>query len=133
LGGGLDPVAVGGPLLGGQARQARVAGAAARGVVDDLAQDIRVAGVPGGLHTHVRQDLVQAHPPPLRRPPGHLACGAQRQRLDRRVGVCRGVPVQVDDLLAGLLGGRPHVRAVLSTLGQPGTARPAGRPKVAPK
>ena len=76
---------------------------------------------------------VQRHLAAVVGPPRHPADRVQRQRLDGGVGVRPRPPVEVDDLLAGLLGGRPHVGVGLGVVVQPGHGSANGRPNVSPK
>jgi len=91
-------------------RQVVVAVSQSCGPVDELPDDIRVAGMPISLGDHVYQDPVQRHLVPVVRPPRHMAECVQRQRVDRRVRVRPRPLVQPNDLLARLIGGSPHVR-----------------------
>jgi hypothetical protein len=50
--------------------------------VDELPDDVGMAGVPMGLGDHVHQDPLQRDLAPLPRPPRHIADGIQRQRVD---------------------------------------------------
>jgi hypothetical protein len=66
--------------------------------VDELPDDVGLAGVPVGLGDHVHQDLLQRDLAPLPRPPRHLADGIQRQRVDRGIRVRPDTVVQTNEL-----------------------------------
>src|SRR4051794_32170027 len=87
--------------------------------VGELPDDVGVPGVPLRLGDHVHEHLVQGRVPALLRPPRHGAGGVQVERVDRRVGVRPDPAVEGDDLLAALLGGRPHVGVGLRVVVQP--------------
>ena len=110
-------------------RVADVVMVATRTPVDHLADDVGVAGVLGGLRHDADQQRSEGGVPPLLRPPRHLRGSVQPQLLDRLVGVPPGGPVQVDEVLPGLVGRRPHVSAVPDRLvldpGQPDRSRTA--------
>ena len=86
-----------------------VAAAQPGGAVDELTDDVGLAGMPVGFGDHMDQDLVQRHLAPVFRPPRHVAHRVQGQRADRGVRVRPGPPVQPGDLLPRLSGGGPHV------------------------
>ena len=62
---------------------------------------------------------MEGHLPALLGPPGDVADRVQPEAVDGRVGVGPGPPVEVDDLLARLVRGRPHVRVRLGVLVEP--------------
>jgi hypothetical protein len=68
------------------------------GAVDELPDDVGVAGVPVGLGDHVREDPLQRDLAPLLRPPRHLTDGIQRQGVDRGVRMGPDTVVQTNDL-----------------------------------
>jgi hypothetical protein len=76
------------------------AGAVAEGAIDELADEVGVAGVPAGLGGHADQDVVQGHLVIVGRPPGDVADGVQGQGAYGGVGVGPGPAVQAGDGLA---------------------------------
>ncbi len=95
--------------------------------VDQLAEDVGVTRVPVGLGEEVDEDPPQRHLRPVGLPVGHPAGGVEVERGDGGVSVRPGAAVQVDDLLARLLGLDPQVRVVLGALLVP-RQRDAARP-----
>ena len=86
--------------------------------VELLAQDVGVPGMAGGLAEQVDHDVEQLHVGA--RPPRHVAGGVDGERVDRRVRVLPHAPVEADDLVAGLVLGRPQVGAVRGLVVPPG-------------
>ncbi|GAB3939008.1 hypothetical protein GCM10027614_20270 [Micromonospora vulcania] len=82
--------------------------------VDEFAHDVGVAGVPLCFRNDVDQDVVQRDR--CVAPPRHAADLIQCKGFDGGVGVHDRTAVQRDDLLAGLICGRPHVRIGLRPL-----------------
>ena len=83
--------------------------------VDQLADDVGVAGMTLRVRSDMHQDMVQRD----RRvpPPPHLADCIQRKFRDRRVREFPGVSVAADDVLSGLVRRGPELS------GGPCTAR----------
>lgn len=69
-----------------------------------------MAGMPGGLLKDVDHDVEQVDVG--QRPPRHVARRVDGKLCDRRVRMLAGTLVEVDDLFAGLVRGRPQVAAV---------------------
>lgn len=92
--------------------------------VDEFPHDVRVTGMPVGLRDHVHEGPVQRQRGPrLPRSSGHPADRVERKGPDRLVGVGPDPAVRLDDPLARLLGGRPHVRVGLGVAGDPEPGR----------
>lgn len=85
--------------------------------VDEFAYDVGVADVAVTLGDHVDQDAVEGEFGV--RGPGDAAHGVQGESVEGLVRVGAGPAVAVDDLLAGLLGGRPQVGVRFGGAGDP--------------
>src|ERR1039457_4994004 len=68
------------------------------GPVDELADDVGLAGMPVGFGNDVDEALVQRPLPPLTRPPRHVPKCVQAQRADGGARGPPGPPVQPGDL-----------------------------------
>jgi hypothetical protein len=75
-------------------------GGMADGAVDELADEVGVAGVAAGLDGDPDQGVVQGDLVLVGRPPGDAADGVQRQGVDGGVGVGPGPALQAGDRLA---------------------------------
>ena len=106
----LQPVPVAHPPRLVPGREVAVVGPQPGRPVDELADDVGLAGVPVGLGDHVHQDPVQRDLTPPLLPPRYVAGCVQGQRADRGVRVRPGPVVQLDDVAAWLLGRGPHIR-----------------------
>ena len=71
------------------------------------------------LGDHVHEDPVQRHLAALAGHHGTWPGASSGQRVDRGVGVRPGPVVQPDDVLARLVGGRPHVGVGLGVVVEP--------------
>jgi hypothetical protein len=80
--------------------------------IEALAQDIGVPGMADGLAEDMDHDGEQVRVGIRLRPPRHVAGGVEGKLVDRRVRVFPRAPVEPDDLIAGLVLGRPQIAAV---------------------
>ena len=89
------------------------------GAVDELADDVGMAGVAFGLGDHVDEDLVQRH---LARSSGHQgnAPAASSGKAPMLASECAQARwYRPDDLVTRLVGSGPHVRVRLGVILQP--------------
>ena len=96
LGHAPQPLDVGAPPGGVDVGQVGVGGEHAASPVDGLAQDVHVAGVPGGLGDHVDEESVQVRL--LRVPPRHRGRCIEGKLSDAGIGVSGDAAVEVDDV-----------------------------------
>jgi hypothetical protein len=80
--------------------------------VEAFAQDVGVPGMPDGLAEDMGHNSEQVRSGVRLRPPRHVAGGVEGKPVDRRVRVFPRAPVEPDDLIAGLVLGRPLIATV---------------------
>jgi hypothetical protein len=97
-------------------RHVAAAGQQADGPVDQLTDDVGMAGVPLRLRGHVHQDGAERR---FRAPPGHRRGGIEREFRDRGVRVLPRPAVHAGDEVPGLVRCRPHAGVRVGALRQP--------------